>query len=81
VNILIPGGLKGYSDGNKSTPWNSPLAKGESGGPRIRKFHVKMFFSSGTAQTYGGGSFCMVRYSFDRRFWAALLAIASEMRK
>jgi hypothetical protein len=24
VYILIPGGLKGYSDGNRSTPWYSP---------------------------------------------------------
>ena len=31
---LIPGGLKGYSEGNSSTPWYSPPAYGESGGPR-----------------------------------------------
>ena len=36
VYILIPGGLKGYSEGNKRTPWYSPPANGESGGPRIR---------------------------------------------
>lgn len=33
-HTLIPGGLNGYSDGNKRTPWYSPPAKGESGGPR-----------------------------------------------
>jgi len=64
VSILIPGGLKGYSEGNKTTPWYSPLRYGLSGGPRIMKFQCKMFFSSGTAQTYGGGSFCIVTYSF-----------------
>jgi hypothetical protein len=34
VSILIPGGLKGYSDGNISIPWYSPPWYGESGGPR-----------------------------------------------
>lgn len=29
-----------------------------------RDAQVKMFFSSGTAHTNGGGSFCMVTYSF-----------------
>jgi hypothetical protein len=36
VLTLIPGGLNGYSDGNRRTPWYSPPAKGESGGPRYR---------------------------------------------
>lgn len=27
-------------------------------------WHVRMFFSSGTAQTNGGGSFCIATYSF-----------------
>lgn len=34
VSILIPGGLKGYSEGNITTPWYSPPAYGLSGGPR-----------------------------------------------
>jgi hypothetical protein len=68
VNILIPGGLNGYSEGKRRTPWYSPPVNGESGGPRIRKFQVRIFFSSGAAHTKGGGSFCIATYSFDRRF-------------
>jgi hypothetical protein len=34
IHTLMPGGLKGYSEGNNRIPWNSPPAKGESGGPR-----------------------------------------------
>lgn len=37
VLTLIPGGLKGYSDGKRSIPWYSPPAKGESGGPRFER--------------------------------------------
>lgn len=40
-----------------------------------------MFFSSGTAQTNGGGSLCMVTYSLDRRLLAALVAIEDEIEK
>lgn len=106
ILTLIPGGLNGYSGGNRRTPWYSPPAKGESGGPRyrqgrkhkvtggplwgewwrtIRKFpeetsnisflehksnivkhaQVKIFFSSGIAQTYGGGSCCMATNSLE----------------
>ena len=36
AQTLIPGGLNGYSGGNKRTPWYSPPVKGESGGPRCR---------------------------------------------
>lgn len=34
IHTLIPGGLNGYSEGNNRTPWYSPPANGESGGPR-----------------------------------------------
>jgi len=68
VNILIPGGLKGYSDGNIMSPWYSPPWYGESAGPRIMKFHCKIFFSSGAAQTKGGGDFCIAINSLPRRF-------------
>lgn len=37
VLTLMPGGLKGYSDGKRSMPWYSPPAKGESGGPRFER--------------------------------------------
>ena len=30
----------------------------------FRRAQVKMFFSSGTAHTNGGGSFCIATYSF-----------------
>jgi hypothetical protein len=40
VYILIPGGLKGYSEGNRRTPWYSPPAYGESGGPRYNSMQM-----------------------------------------
>jgi hypothetical protein len=48
VNILIPGGLKGYSEGKSKTPWYSPPSNGESGGPRMMKcpFNVTIVRSS-----------------------------------
>jgi hypothetical protein len=41
TRTLIPGGLKGYSEGKRSTPWYSPPAKGESGGPRCQELETK----------------------------------------
>jgi hypothetical protein len=34
MHTFIPGGLKGYSEGNNKRPWYSPPVNGESGGPR-----------------------------------------------
>jgi len=44
----------------------------------MRKFQVNIFFSSGEAQTNGGGSLCMATNSLVKRLWAAFVAIANH---
>ena len=41
-----PGGLKGYSGGNRSLPWYQPPWYGLSGGPWITKWKFRMSLSS-----------------------------------